>query len=824
MGESQITITLTRPYETTTDFINTLSNELLRSPSHPNTPLSAIIDTLLNTPSLVAIDGFEHANSREIGVLIEQIVQQTKKHSRFLLSSQTNLEFQFQDLILSGEATLIRENDLVLSLTQTQDLLYSNVDHNLLSDQLTQQIYTVTEGWALAVKLCGQLLNQYRNSNVVMRLANGDLPFLTHYFQQAAIDKLPERSIELLCYIAHFDQFSSKLCTYLFPNQETLILLSYLTKHHIFIAIEQGTNNEYRLHPLFRHFLVRLDCTPKDSDLKHIMAKAAQWASDHGCTVLAIDCAIKANNYRFATELINQSVQTFIRDQGMLPKLIIWCQKIPLESSSASIHLHFWLAWTFTFSCLFDRAERSIKQLNDLLEQDESLAKAEKQLLKAKIESIQLALAIFQDKSEWTFLQTDIWLEQYSPIADPFDTAVVASGRFLSARLQLEVNAAKSAMTIAKEAITRADSFYGRMWIDALDGLNEMEFGDHRVASKLLATAHSCLASSERHASPMRSTIALLQAKALYEQGLVSQASELLEDGLTHIQDHGLTESAAAGVRLEFYLALRASPEKARYVLSQAEFLVGHFTPRLLFVVRSLRIELFLREGNLESALQEARNEGICIDQAQEVEHNVKVPFIRSERARVTALLNYHGDRFTSAATIIEQILAQTSTSQRPLFHTQTLILYCATLMQSKQTNKALRTLIRAMKVADKAGLYQTFVDHKRYIEHPLQELVLRRQRENILTEDQLILRLEQDFQILKHKTTDADSPICLSLSEREQELLMLLPSSLTIQQMADYLFVSKATIKTHLHHIYRKLGVKNRTGAIESAKRYHLL
>ena len=649
--------------------------------------------------------------------------------------------------------------------------------------------------------------------------------FLTHYFQQAVIDKLPEQSVELLCYVAHFDQFSSKLCTHLFPKQETLFLLSYLTSHHIFITIEQGTNNEYRLHPLFRNFLLRLDRAPKDSDLNLIMVKAAHWASSHGHTVLAIDCAIKANNYTFATELINQSVQTFIRDQGMLPKLIVWCQKIPLESSSASIHLHFWLAWTFTFSCLFDRAERSIKQLNELLAQDESLASTEKQLLEAKIKSIQLALAIFQDKSEWTFLQTETWLEQYRPIADPFDTAVVASGRFLSARLQLEVNAAKNAITVAKEAIARAESFYGRMWIDALDGLNEMEFGDHRVASKLLATAHSSLAASERHASPMRSTIALLQAKALYEQGLVSQASELLKDGLTHIQDHGLTESAAAGVRLEFYLALRVSPDKARYVLSQAEFLVGHFTPRLLFVVRSLRIELFLREGNLESALQEARNEGICIDQAHEVNHDAKVPFIRSERARVTALLHYHGERFTSAATIIEHLLAQPSTSQRPLFHIQTLVLYCATLMHSKQTNNALRTLIKAMKIATKAGLYQTFVDHKRYIEHPLQELILRRQRENILTEDQLILRLEKDFQVLKNnKATENHSPICLSLSEREQELLKLLPSSLTVQQMADYLFVSKATIKTHLHNIYRKLNVNNRTGAIETAKQYHLL
>ncbi|MCW3493086.1 LuxR C-terminal-related transcriptional regulator [Microbacterium sp. SSM24] len=55
-------------------------------------------------------------------------------------------------------------------------------------------------------------------------------------------------------------------------------------------------------------------------------------------------------------------------------------------------------------------------------------------------------------------------------------------------------------------------------------------------------------------------------------------------------------------------------------------------------------------------------------------------------------------------------------------------------------------------------------------------------------------------------------------LTPRELELLAFLPSRLTIADIAARCFVSTNTIKTHLGHIYRKLGVSGRDAAIERA------
>ena len=50
------------------------------------------------------------------------------------------------------------------------------------------------------------------------------------------------------------------------------------------------------------------------------------------------------------------------------------------------------------------------------------------------------------------------------------------------------------------------------------------------------------------------------------------------------------------------------------------------------------------------------------------------------------------------------------------------------------------------------------------------------------------------------------------SLTPTEREVVGLVASGLSNPEIASRLFVSRATVKTHLSHVYAKLGVANRT------------
>ncbi|OFT62129.1 response regulator transcription factor [Corynebacterium sp. HMSC05E07] len=62
------------------------------------------------------------------------------------------------------------------------------------------------------------------------------------------------------------------------------------------------------------------------------------------------------------------------------------------------------------------------------------------------------------------------------------------------------------------------------------------------------------------------------------------------------------------------------------------------------------------------------------------------------------------------------------------------------------------------------------------------------------------------------------------ALSARELEILQSLATGRSNKQIAQQLFISEATVKTHLIHVYQKLGVDTRTGAVSAARERKLI
>lgn len=63
-----------------------------------------------------------------------------------------------------------------------------------------------------------------------------------------------------------------------------------------------------------------------------------------------------------------------------------------------------------------------------------------------------------------------------------------------------------------------------------------------------------------------------------------------------------------------------------------------------------------------------------------------------------------------------------------------------------------------------------------------------------------------------------------LGISKREHEVLELMAKGLSNQEIADKLFVSLNTIKTHSSNLFLKLEVSRRTQAIQRAKELRLI
>jgi DNA-binding CsgD family transcriptional regulator len=62
------------------------------------------------------------------------------------------------------------------------------------------------------------------------------------------------------------------------------------------------------------------------------------------------------------------------------------------------------------------------------------------------------------------------------------------------------------------------------------------------------------------------------------------------------------------------------------------------------------------------------------------------------------------------------------------------------------------------------------------------------------------------------------------ALTHGETRVLHYLPTNLSAREIADELYLSVNTVRTHQRHVYQKLGARSRTQAVEQARDFGLL
>ena len=87
-----------------------------------------------------------------------------------------------------------------------------------------------------------------------------------------------------------------------------------------------------------------------------------------------------------------------------------------------------------------------------------------------------------------------------------------------------------------------------------------------------------------------------------------------------------------------------------------------------------------------------------------------------------------------------------------------------------------------------------------------------------VLVEKQVYVNRNEDFVL------DTAMVSQLGLSKRELEILGLLAEGHSNQEIAEKIFLSLSTVKTHLQNIFEKLDVKRRLQAVEKARGLNLI
>jgi LuxR family maltose regulon positive regulatory protein len=133
-------------------------------------------------------------------------------------------------------------------------------------------------------------------------------------------------------------------------------------------------------------------------------------------------------------------------------------------------------------------------------------------------------------------------------------------------------------------------------------------------------------------------------------------------------------------------------------------------------------------------------------------------------------------------------------------------------------SEEALSALERALSLAEPEGYVRTFIDEG----EPMARLLRLALSQGIAPN--YVARVLSAFDEEAELTPPAMESLIEPLTERELEVLRLIVAGLSNPDIAEELFIAVSTVKSHVNHIYGKLGVESRTQAVVTAQELGLL
>lgn len=168
------------------------------------------------------------------------------------------------------------------------------------------------------------------------------------------------------------------------------------------------------------------------------------------------------------------------------------------------------------------------------------------------------------------------------------------------------------------------------------------------------------------------------------------------------------------------------------------------------------------------------------------------------------------------------QAMAESGTTRLLI---EALSLQARLLYEQGESGRALEALQKAIELASPGGYVRVFVNEGEPMRALLRMAALKNSGQSRHYMQLLLAAFASPEQQAGQLVTRGTGlGLTEPLSERELQVLRLLASGASNQEIARALVVALSTVKKHINNIYSKLGVKSRTQALATAREHKLL
>jgi len=697
-----------------------------------------------------------------------------------VFSSRMDLNLGWNRHRLEHDLVEIRQRELAFD-DETTGRVLAAIAGRELEPATVAAVTALTEGWAAGVQLTALRLRFAADPDqVVDELTDADERVMD-YLSAEVLDVLRPERRDALMRLALLDE----VCAGLGEAVATLPgggdeFLARLERDSLFIVRTPGHTGWFRFHRLFRDLLIyRLRATDAPVE-EQVLDAAAGWFLDAGDTDTAIEYLLRARRWERAMDLILRYRPEADEDVGTT-RIARWLSLVPVEVRATRPDAELLLAIADTMSGRVIPAAGALQRL-----------------VAAR------GMSVGRRQVALSYLAAQV---QYSPHPEPFEARAAEAAALLEAHPDAELpdliglTSRPLLLLVTRVAAGRALLLRGRI--------------DEARAEIAAALSPVGLAYASYRVHALGS-LALAEALSGRLGGAAEHADEALDLAL-RIGVHGRPAPADAHLALAFIAIQRGESHEGATPLvaaiagaaanNRTQLLwLAHLATRLIApgqelesldtlgppppVVRDALAAISLRESRLRGmpAPAPAPAPAWSVLAAEEVAGLLATGRPAVARARLTQL-------------------ADTGIPSEPVALAELDALTAWLCVLEGHRVQAREHLESALARAQDDRLAQPFLR----VGPALLELL-----------DEVPTGRSEFGRFVAERLRGAASPrgerLADELTPRELELISYLPTRYTIADIAERCFLSTNTIKTHLAHIYRKLGVASRDAAIERA------
>jgi len=767
--------------------IGQAADAMLRSPQPP--PDEILVTALVNEittvpePFFLILDDYHFIQTPSIHQLIAALLEYQPPQMHLILITRQDPLLPLARLRARRQMLEIRQEDLRFTTNETADFLKRVMGLVLMTDDLAA-LERRAEGWIAGLHLAALSMQGRADLKGFVQDFTGSSRFILDYLIEEVYERQTPEVKEFLLQTSILERLHSSLCEAVTGKGNSQELLETLEQANLFIVPLDQSRGWYRYHRLFAELLRdRLNASIPGAE-KQLFTRACQWFEAQELTTEAVQYALAAKDWESASRLIVQASDDLLK-RGEMATLIGWVQKVPEELIRSRPDLGMSYAWTLLLSGRLDKAEEMLIELEEIGTTAPSLL--------GQVTAAQAYAARARGNNQRVIEKSEQALELL-PEND------IAARGLLSLNLGLvywsegRLREALSALRNAQALSFKVGNHFAALTAQIYLARTVASQGALRQAKELL---RNIVQTSEE--IPIICMAHFYLGNIYYEWDDLGKAWRHLEQGL-EISSRGWNiELQLPGYILKVALLLAGGKILDAWVEAETlHALSQDFGPVPIARSMACHAQVALAMGDLATA------RGWIEQMPENVDPHSFYCFLGLTRIRLLLAEGNKPEAEKELSACYE--LAQREGSGYALIVALTL-----RALATERKEAALDYLTEALRLGQPEGYIRTFADAGSSL-----VLLLHEAAEQGIMPGYIGQILEACDE--GHKDFAA-AALVEPLSERELEVLRLVSEGLSNREIAEKLFISTATAKSHVHNICGKLGVRNRTEAAMRAK-----